>query len=228
MKYKKIFFLIIFFSLTAQAEIKKIRLGVSEEWSNELVRVKELILDSYSEIGYQVEFIALPPARSYSNNLHGSLDGEIARGVRFYDENFLLVEPSFLTLDIYAYYPKKLFPKIPDIESIKNSRVAFVNGNFVLKKYFENSDAVSMVKNEKQLLDMLMNNRVEFIFPLRNLNTDKLQLGKVLLFKMQIYHVLNPRNKEIRPKIEKVLKKNLSLPKYKNLNQQLKNLVQPR
>ena len=66
-----------------------------------------------------------------------------------------------------------------------------------------------------------MLNRVDYIIPSSPLIVEDNRLEKVLLFNLEIFHILSRKNEGLVKKLEPVFKKNLMKKKYSNLQDQI-------
>lgn len=215
-------------SSTSFAAEKKIIIGVPDEWTKDLSTVKKLLEESYSEIGYKVIFENLPSARILRELVNGKIDGDIARTQNAAREyNLIIVNPPYFSLQGYAYYNKNKFIKRPTIDEIKKGKVAYLNGSIATEQLFSNAKSVTKVNNEKQLLSILINNRVDFVVPVTAFATKGTKFGKILLYELSLHHILSSTNQELAKKLEPVLRKNLSKKKYRHIEEEVRKLVQP-
>ncbi len=219
--------LIYFLMLTTNifAADKQVVISVDEEWSKNLGILKNLLKDSYDEIGYKVVFKDLPAARGLKELKHGKVDGDMARTANVaiaYDA--IIINPSYFTIKINAYYLKDKFKKSPTIDNIKKGKVAHINGSLIIDKFLVNAESI-IVSNQTQLLNLIKFNRVDYIVPSSPLIHEDKSLGKVLLFELPIFHILSKNNKELSEKLEPVFKKNIVKAKYSHLQEQINEVI---
>lgn len=226
-KFNILVFIFVIFSSTIFAAEKKVIISVPDEWSNSLRSVKELLKESYNDIGYEISFIELPLARSMVELNNGRIDGELVNSKSVAQEyNIIIVSPPYFTLKTYAYYLKSKFKKVPTIDEIKKGRIGYLRGSFVIEKFFSDAQSPTTVNNEKQLLSLLKKDRVDFVtsmnssFAIRESN-----FGKVLLFEISMHHILSKKNAELAKKLEPFLKKNMVKKKYNYLDEQIQKLI---
>lgn len=204
---------------------KQVIISVHEEWSQSLSIIKELLSDSYNEIGYQVIFRDLPPARGLNELKHGKVDGDLSRIEKVaIAYGATVIRPAYFTLRIYAYYQKEKFKKAPSINDIKNGKVAYINGSFGVEQFLINPKAAMKVNNQLQLVNLLKRNRVDYIIPSSVLAFEGKNFKKVLIIELGIYHILSGKNKELAKKLEPVFKKNMSKKKYADLQDQIEKM----
>lgn len=189
-----------------------------EDWSGSLKPIRELLSESYKEIGYKVIFKRLPLARGLMELANGTVDGDVAR-VESITENYdvVLVNPSYFTTHVYAYYQKNKFEKAPSIEDVRNGKTGYLNGAVAVKKFIAGTKHSINVKSLTQLMNLLKFKRVDFITPVTPLPISEKSLGKVFLLELPVYHILTKKNQDLARKIEPVLKKNIFKKKYINL-----------
>ena len=214
-------FYFLVYSLNIFAVEKQVVISVDEEWSKNLGIIKNLLSDSYEEIGYKVQFKDLPPARGLKELKHGKVDGDMARTESValaYDA--IVMRPSYFTLHINAYYLKSKFKNPPSINTVKNGKVAYLNGSFIIEKFLINAESI-IVNNQKQLVNLLKFNRVDYIIPSSPLVVVDSSLGKILLFELSIFHILSRKNETLSKKLEPVFKKNIAKKKYSRLQDQI-------
>lgn len=109
-KFNILVFIFVIFSSTAFAAEKKVIISVPDEWSHSLESVKELLKESYNDIGYEISFIELPLARSMVELINGRIDGEIVNSKDVAQKhNIVIVNPPYFTIETYAYYLKSKF-----------------------------------------------------------------------------------------------------------------------
>ncbi|MEA9355160.1 transporter substrate-binding domain-containing protein [Bacteriovorax sp. PP10] len=226
---KKIISIFIFaiFSLSIFSAENKVIISVPDKWSSGLGFMKDLLKESYNDIGYEVIFSDLPLARSMTELINGRLDGELARSKDVAQKyNLVIVNPPYFTLKGYAYYLKGKFKKAPTIEEIKRGRISYIRGSFATEKFFIDAKSPILVNNEKQLLSLLNKDRVDFVSPVTsNFATGQNNLGKVLLFEISVHHILSIKNIELAKKLGPALKKNMTKKKYDHLHEQITKLV---
>lgn len=213
-----LFSLLILTSKSFPADRQIVLADPEEEWSGSLKSIRELLSESYKEIGYEVIFKRLPLARGLVELANGTVDGDVAR-VESITKNYdvVLVNPSYFTTHIYAYYQKNQFEKAPSIEDVRNGKIGYLNGAVAVKKFISGTKHSIKVKNHTQLMNLLKFKRVDFIIPATTLPTSEKSLGKIFLLELPVYHVLTKKNQELVRKIEPVLKKNMFKKKYSNL-----------
>lgn len=218
--------LLMFSSSIFAAEEKKIVITVYEEWSSKLGIIKELLSESYNEIGYKVIFKDLPPARSLNELSHGTVDGDIARTeIVARNYNAILVRPPYFTLRSYAYYPKNQFKTPPSLHDIRTGKVGYMHGAFAVEKFLINTKSRITANDQTQLLNLLKRHRVDYIVPNASMEMKHDNLGKVLLFEMSVYHILLNKHKNLAKKLESVLRKNMAKKKFAHLDNQVKKLI---
>lgn len=212
----------LMFSTNVFSAEKQVVIAVIEEWSDSLNIIKELLTDSYNEIGYKAVFKDLPPARGLSELSHGKIDGDVIRTkilVQNYD--VVLVQPPFFTLKSYAYYSIDQFKKAPSVNDIKNGKVGYIHGAYTVEKFLTNAKLLIKANTQTQLLNLLQRKRVDYIVPSASIPIDDKNLKKVLLFEVPVHHILSSKHKELAKKLEPILRKNMSKKKFSNLEKQV-------
>jgi ABC-type amino acid transport substrate-binding protein len=220
-------FIFVMYSSALFAAEKKVIIGVPDEWSNSLRSLKELLKESYNDVGYEISFIELPLARSMVELNNGKIDGELINSKSVAQEyNLIIVTPPYFTLKTYAYYLKRKFKKNPTIDEIKKGRIGYLRGSFVIEKFFSDAKSPLTVNNEKQLLSLLKKDRVDFVTSMNaSFAIKESNFGKVLLFEISMHHILSKKNAELAKKLEPVLKKNMAKKKYDHLYEQIQKLI---
>lgn len=206
---------------------KKVIIGIPDKWVDGLEIVKELLKESYNDIGYEVIFSELPLARSITELINGRLDGELLRSKAIAQKhNLIIVNPPYFTLNVYAYYLKNKFKKVPTLDEVKKGRISYIRGSYATENFFSNAKSPIMVNNEQQLTSLLNMDRVDFVSPITStFATGETNFGKVLLFEISIHHILSAKNRELAKKLGPVLKKNMAKKKYAQLHEQVKKVV---
>jgi hypothetical protein len=219
-------FIFFMYSSLFAAE-KKVIIGVPDKWVDGLEIVKELLKESYNDIGYEVIFSELPLARSTAELINGRIDGELLRSKAIAQKyNLIIVDPPYFTLNAYAYYLKSKFKKVPTLAEVKKGRVSYIRGSYATEKFFSNAKSLVMVNNEQQLISLLNMDRVDFVSPVTStFAAGETNLGKVLLFEISIHHILSIKNIELAKKLGPALKKHMAKKKYAHLHDQIKKVV---
>ncbi|QDK40309.1 hypothetical protein DOM21_02320 [Bacteriovorax stolpii] len=230
-KVKKKFTILIFvfsiFSSTILASEKKVVISVPEEWSTGLFLIKELLKDSYNDIGYELIFVERPLSRSMIELTHNQIDGELLNSKDAAKKyNLTVVEPPYFLVKGFAYYSKKKFKNDPTINEIKKGRIGYLRGSFFADNFFSGAKSPTIVNNEKQLLLLLDRDRVDFLISMNpSFAKKEMNFGKVLLLEASIHHVISKRNSELAKRLEPALKKNMAKLKYDNLQEKVRKLI---
>ncbi len=220
-------FIFAIFSSVLFAEENKVIISVPEEWSTSLISIKELLKESYSDIGYTVSFVELPLSRSIIELINGKIDGELLNSQAIGQKYGLtIVTPPYFTVKTYAYYLREKFKKVPTIDEIKKGRIGYLRGFVAADNFFSNTQSPTIVNNDKQLFSLLNKNRVDFVISITpSFATKEKNFGRVLLFEISNHHILSKKNSELAKKIGPSLKKNLVKKKYDHLQEQVRDLI---
>lgn len=123
-----------------------------------------LLTQVFNNLGLAISINHLPSTRSIFNVNIGIDDGEYAR-VKGVDENYhnlILVEEKLIDFGFTAF-SKAVSVEINNWTDLKDYHVAYINGWQIYEKNVTSYKSLMTVKDQKELFDLLINDRVDLI-----------------------------------------------------------------
>lgn len=223
MRYILIFIFLFFpaFKSLAKAEVINLNFASNEKLIEQ--EVAELLIQ-YIFVGTDVRLTVkpLPPLRANHSNLDKLIDGEIAR-IYEYGESFkelVRIEPPLYYLEtvVYCKDPHKKFSKF---EELNNSSISVVSGVAHSKIPTSIKSEIIYAKNAKQMYDLLLSNRVDYIIDTSINGNDIIKknsfqniydCGK--LRKLNLYTYLNMKSIKYKSFIQEQIESKVSKKEY--------------
>ncbi len=198
---------------------------------------KKLLIEIYKRAGISIEIFDLPSKRAIMESSSGKKDGEL---IRIF--NFGNVYPQLIRVPTpYTYFELAVFSKDQDLiisgwKSLDNYRVGKVRGIKAIDDNLSGLGAVYETGTDIQLFKMLESGRIDIAISsafegLCRIKQLKLSSRKIVpvLENYDGYHYLHEDNKDLIPKLDKVIKSmkesgELELLREKFLKEYLDNL----
>lgn len=202
--------LLVFLSLVSYAsfaEQKNITLSTME--GIEIIEKLETYLrKSYNRIGYELDFVELPPGRATIIANSGNIDGVAAR-LTAIDQKY----PALLRVPVLLVRGHLTVYCAPDVvcnESIINDEKSTIGGishsALMLQYMNDKKSSLYLVDTHQNLAELFEKGRLDYIFSIEldNLgnfqNLDQNQ-HKVYLTELEAYHYLNQKHVDIIPEL---------------------------
>ena len=174
----------------------------------------EILSEAFTRINYTLEIVVLPTERSLKMASSGQLDGELLRTTaieRMYPKLIRVPEPVIdIDLVVFSYAP---IDTRTGWASLKGKSVGLVNGMKAIEQSIPIEAHTTGVKNINQLLNMLLNKRIEFaIYPyslaeefIRENNIPDILFSEPPLISIPTYVYLNDKHTHLAPKLKNAL-----------------------
>ncbi|WP_158970307.1 transporter substrate-binding domain-containing protein [Paraglaciecola sp. L3A3] len=170
------------------------------------------LMQAYTSIGYQLEFLILPAKRALVESNAGYTDGETARvqGLETSYPNLVRIPVAICHMkqNLYALKSNETIRHAP----IKNLKLGILNGGFYVEKKYTQYNPIRAINNE-QLFNLLMKGRVDAVVMSPSVLKKVSNKKEIdLLFKIEkftptvpLFHYLHKKHKPLIPQITKAL-----------------------
>ncbi len=213
---KNIFLIILILnSITLASDIPdKIILNRGGNIDSPLEKVVELVLtEAYSELGIEVEVRIVPHTRSLLESSEGITDGELFRIASIEDKypTLMRVLVPIFTIEGMAFVSDLEFTvdgwnsikayKIGILRGVKYSEIGTVGMNVIQASSYEHLFRVLLHGN----VDIVVSSRINGMGAIDKMGIREIHPLEPPLVKIELFHYLNVKNRELIPLITKVL-----------------------
>lgn len=213
---KKLFIIFIIFSL--HTFCMTIKLGVPEPVFNlsNFRILGDLLVKSFKEINYDVEFVPLPYLRALDmvekNEIDGAFPFDLST-IKTYKNTFAVNE-KIGGLDLYAYTMEG-DPQVKSWSDLKDKKVGYFLGSVLIEtkvnEIVTEKENITTTKDYKALLKLLENARVDVIIMdskvLDSIKTKQTKVNGNSIYSNPVYLFLNNKHSKIKGNLENELKK---------------------
>lgn len=201
--------LIIHLDATAQ----EMHLAANEKAVEQSIAT-QLLTEIYKKAGLTLTVEPLPGARANVLALSGEKDGEVARIQPYVDRNpsLVKVEPAYYYLTSAVFAKSARHITIASKAELSNYRVGIVRGIAHAEAATAGLSSVEVISNYEQMFRMLDAGRIDLAidtgingrltlqtFGFKGIE----QVGE--LARLELFHILNAKNKELAPRISKAI-----------------------
>lgn len=212
----KFIFILILFLIPFYSYAKEIDRLIFASADTKLKGIKKVLVTAYEKIGIEVEIKLIHSKRSILLADEGRIDGEFGRSTIIEQEyKNLLRVPFVLLLREIHFFTKDTIIDDFTKDNIKKYRVGIINGHKYAEKFTKDFLNVISVKNTKQLIGLLVKNRVDITidFPssfetdvaLMGLNSNDFKYKEQDFKILKRYHYLHKKHNLLIPKITQSL-----------------------
>jgi len=178
-------------------------------------KLSEIIIrEAYEKIGYDIAVLRLPGKRSLLEVSTGKVDGELRRLNDLHKTypNLIKIPISFENLALNAFTKNKDIV-IKDTDSLSHYDKGIIRGGRMSETLVGNSTNVLRANNFEQLFKMLNSGRVDLVIAnyyvglnlINSLKLNNIQALQPPLVKVELYHYLHNKNKQLVPLITRSL-----------------------
>ena len=206
-------YLTIFLLIVSQAEAHE-RLHLTVTKSAPILAVVPVLEEAYARIGMSPDITILPALRGLKDVNAGIYDGDIARmnGLTEDYPNLIQIPVPLSTIDGIAYTCREDI-RIKNASDLKKYRVGIRRGIRFAELLVQDMPHIKM-DSWNHLFDMLFRGRLDVVIAAREaLNRQRqrpdsqcLIVNEPPLARLEIFHYLHKRNKDIVPRLTKILR----------------------
>lgn len=174
---------------------------------------KELIKQTYDDLGIPTQFYAVPNTRGFKTLNDSFFDADVVRignNTKPYD-NIILVQPKLYDAELVLLCQKGIVCN-RDILQNQATVVLASRGNHLEQLISEIQAQIITIDNNIETLEMLRKNRMQYlIYATTSYSRIKIEkeFDVVTLHKVALYHILNKKHESLLPLIEASLMKHL-------------------
>ena len=175
----------------------------------------EILKAIYTRANIPMELVDLPAKRAIMDSSQGVLDGEVHRNIKVKDQYPTLIplQPGINYIEP-SVFSKNLDFEVKGWESLKDYRIGIVRGVGTSEDGTKGMPQVTAVSTLEQLMQMLAEDRIDVavsdafsgLAELKRLKLDgQIHLLTPPLQKVEIYHYLHEKHRDLIPTVEKVI-----------------------
>lgn len=175
----------------------------------------EILKVVYSRLNIQLELVDLPAKRAIIDSSEGKLDGEVHRNIRVQEQypTLIPVRPAINYIEPSVFSKKEHF-EVNGWESIKEYNIGIVRGVGTSEDGTKGMAKVHLATTLEQLMTILAGDRIDVavsdafsgLAALKKLKLDAdVHLLTPPLQKIEIYHYLHEKHRDLIPQVEKVI-----------------------
>ncbi|MBI9088900.1 MAG: transporter substrate-binding domain-containing protein [Desulfobacterium sp.] len=173
----------------------------------------QMLVKAYTRIGYELNFVDLPAARSLMKSNNGSLDGEVNRikGIEKEYDNLIMVPVPVNFFESVVFTKRHDF-RVEGWASLKSFSIAIRIGAKFAEYRTAGMNVVKFSTYEKIFLllyndryDICVSSRITGLYQIKKQNLIGIKALDPPLETINLYHYLHQKHKAMIPKISKVL-----------------------
>ena len=175
----------------------------------------QILKHAYAQIGIKTETLFLPPERALKLSNSGINDGEVARVKRISKQytNLYMVPEKLYTIEIALFTHHKRV-QVSSWKALKDYKIAILKGVKIVEQKTQGMN-IKVVTKLKAALDLVLSHKVDIAVLPKKMVTDfikkprykEIQVLKPSLLKLNLYHFLHKKHKNLIPKITHSLQK---------------------
>jgi len=205
----------IFFSSVSVAQTEDYQFASIEFLFEQQVGAK-VLPEIYAKLGLTISITPMPGKRAQREAVTGHKDGEIMRIWTYGVENptMIRVPTAYYQLETMAFVHKNSQIKLASNADLQNHNLLKVRGvkhtdniTHGLKYVFNYNDTFTMMEALAQTHNSIaLTNTADGLYAIKKLNIDYLKPLPPALATLELYHYINPKNADLVPKIDAVIK----------------------